>query len=175
MSRKANTWRWWWQGLVLGACMLLPGPEDAGAQPSVADHLPLAHPAHPWDAERLAERVGDARLFAALQANAVVSQRWAALQTARYWRAPEIALPVLVQLSAGCDPHLAPLAAQVAWRIVAQLTRQDLARREAQLQPLRQARQAFGRLARQKGKRADIQALAKGVHGQLGRTLGVGE
>jgi hypothetical protein len=104
----------------------------------------------------IVDRVGDAAVVACLAESAPVSARLAAVRAAAYLRAPEAALPALVELAAARDPELAPLAARRTFVIAQRLVQEVGAQRDFSPSELSPVRAALQRSVAERRPRADL-------------------
>ncbi len=154
---------------IVGLALLLAarcGAPDVRAQPrgpartaDGAAGLEAALDADPLDVARLAARLGDNAVLAAL-AGGTPAQRLAGARAAMFLAAPEAALPSLLALAAGRDPDLAPAAAAALLDVTRALTPDALSRRESDPAALAPARDAARRLAADAAARSDVRRAA---------------
>lgn len=122
-------------GLVAASALVLTAvraaPPDPGSPGAAADALERIEDADPIELSRAVLRVGDRSVLALLAEQQPGATRLAAIRAARWLVAPEHALPMLAELTAGRDSLLAPAAALASLRIARQLDADALSRREA--------------------------------------------
>jgi hypothetical protein len=150
-------------------CALRGGGPGASAQARPAAHPALLEAtltADPLDVARVAARIGDDAVLAALASDAP-ARRFAAIRAVTFLGAPEAALPALVGLAAGRDPDLAPAAAAALLDVARALRPDDLARRESDAAALVPARDAARRLAADATARSDVRRAAALAAGAL--------
>ena len=150
-------------------CALRCGAQGASAQERLAaasGPLEATLTADPLDVARVAARIGDDAVLAALVSDAP-ARRLAAVRASTFLGAPEDALPALVQLAAGRDPDLAPAAAAALLDVAHALTPDGLARRESDAAALAPARDAARRLAADATARPDVRRAAALAAGAL--------
>lgn len=109
---------------------------------------------------RFVDRAGDAAVLAWMTPDRTGLMRGLAFQAARFMRAPELALPILVGAMAGSDPDLSPCAARATLAIVEGFGPGDLAQREADLSRLEPVVGELQRVAEAPRSRADIAVMA---------------
>jgi hypothetical protein len=163
-SRRASaTLRSRWIG---AACVVMLVASMASRSSSRAD-APAALEApldalDPLELARLADRLGDGAVLAALEdPSATPLVRLRAARAARFLDAPEAALAPLAALARGRDPVLAPAAALAAYRVAAALTLAELEAREASVEALAPAREALAALGADESARGDLRRLAR--------------
>lgn len=159
-SRRSATW------LAAAFAAFLAGDAVSAQSRAPADPLGTFLDADPLDIERAVARAGDALVLSRL-ARGSVPQKLAAVRAAPFLAAPEAAVGALATLAAGSDPDLAPEAARAVLTIARALTLESLARREAELSTLVEARAALRRLAADTSARADVRRAAAMAAGAL--------
>ena len=140
--------------VLLLACGVMAGAPAHGQPPD----LSLGHDA--LELARSVDRVGDARVLAALEADASRRDQLVAIRAAPFLRAPEAALSRLVGFARGRDPQLAPAATVALLRIARILTAHDLVAREARSEPLRQVLEDLRGLVDDESARLDLRTMA---------------
>jgi hypothetical protein len=152
-------------GLLIGAVMARAAPlgGDALRAAADADDLALA---------RIAARVGDDGVLAALSDSSDPLAQLAAIRAAPYIVDKDQALLPLATIAASRDPELAPLAAWRLARVAQDLAREGLDGREVMPRSLGAARAALLALVADGSARSDIRLYA-GFAAQLLGSLGV--
>jgi hypothetical protein len=144
------------------------------AAPPSVDALRAAADSDELELARVAARVGDDVVMAALVSSSDSLAQLAAIRAAPYLVDEAQALLPLAAIAASRDPELAPLAAGKLLRIAQDLVREGLARREVLASELGSARAALLSLLGDATARADIRLYAGQAAHLLG-TLGVPE
>jgi hypothetical protein len=160
---------------VVGASLLLAGAGPLlghAAPPLGSDALRAAADADEVQLSRIAARVGDDCVLAALPATADPLAQLAAIRAAPYLTDKEQALLPLATIAASRDPELAPLAAWKVLRVTQALVHEGLVLREVVPSSLAPARAALIALAADDTARSDIRSCAGQAAHLLG-TLGV--
>lgn len=147
--------------LFISACWFVALVPVGGARAQTPDVLRTAG-ADPLDLERAARSLGDAVVLARLR-NASPAVAMPAVLASPYLRAPEAALLPLLQIAAGRDPDLAPLALRSVALIARSLTLLDLARRETLVADLAEPRRRAHALSSDASLRADMRVAARRV------------
>jgi hypothetical protein len=152
-------------GLLIAAAMARAAPlgSDALRVAADADELALA---------RIAARVGDDAVLAALSDTSDSLAQLAAIRATPYIVDKDQALLPLATIAASRDPELAPLAAWKLVRVTQALAREGLDAREVMPGSLAPARAALLALVADVSARSDIRLYAGQVAYSLG-TLGV--
>lgn len=153
---------------VLIAGVALFGARDPAHAEAPVVGLATVADADPLELARVASRLGDEAVLGSLDARRPVAERLAAVRAAAWLRAPERALPALVDLLAGRDSELAPAAALSVVRVANALDADALARREVLVAELAPVRARLAAMANAATLRADLRALA----GEAGAALG---
>jgi hypothetical protein len=160
---------------VVGAALLLgiAGALLARAAPPVgSEALRAAADADEVQLSRVAARVGDDGVLAALSSSSDALVQLAAIRATPYLTDKEQALLPLATIAASRDPELAPLAAWKVLRVAQALVREGLGLREVMPRALAPARAALSALAADETARSDIRSCA-GQAAHLLETLGV--
>lgn len=137
-----------------GAARATPARADAQAL------LRAAVDADELDLAALSARIGDEPVLAALASRPEIALQLAALRAAPYLANPELALPALAEIAQGRDPDLAPAAARRAFQIAQMLELEDIAAREIEIEPLREAEQTLNQLSTSNIARVDVRLYA---------------
>jgi hypothetical protein len=144
--------------LVFSAVRAAP-PEPAHSSVA-ADALEAIRDADPIELSRVVMRIGDRPVLALLAEGQPGPARLAGIRAARWLVAPEQALPVLAELTAGRDSLLAPAAALATMRIARALDADSLSRREADPAELAIALSTLRLALRTPHVRADLRMMA---------------
>lgn len=148
--------------LLLGAVLARAAPplgSDALRSVADADELQLS---------RIAARLGDGAVIAAISDSRDPLAQLAAIRAAPFLTDKEQTLLPLAALAASRDPELAPLAAWKVLRVAQALVREGLALREIVPRELAPARAALVALAADQTARSDIRLAAAQAASLLG-------
>jgi hypothetical protein len=150
----------WFAASWLVLTTVRAAPADPGRSSAAADALERVADADPIELSRAVLRLGDRSVLALLAEGQPGPARLAGIRAARWLVAPEHALPMLAELSAGRDSLLAPAAALASVRIARQLDADALSRREADATQLADALSTLRRALGTAHLRADLRMMA---------------
>lgn len=146
----------------------------ASAAPPTNETLHAAADADDLALARVAARVGDDVVLAALSDTRDPLAQWTAIRAAPFIVDKEQALLPLATIAASRDPELAPLAAWKLQRVTQDLVRERLDHREVTARSLAPTRAALTALAADATARSDIRLYA-GYAAHLLGSMGVPE